>query len=253
MKTFKDCVCIAQARVIAGFKRDSHICTIAFQPEKSRFLRLCVPYVKGRSPVVKRWTWFDFVGQKESLPSIDTREESWDAIYINRKGLIKKESEKRKIHCAVLSEYRYQNELKERRESIGLLIPIPGSLRFNRRELSPYDPAEKKKLDRIEHMTKQGIWFPSYEVKVTGEFMQAGKRKKFNRQLLAWDVYEALRSGLTNPFQAITNYRNPYFITGNTSQHRDGFMLIGVLSAPDGAIENYAINQQLALLKHESN
>lgn len=247
MQTFKDCVCIAQARVIAGFKKESHICTIAFQPEESRFLRLCVPYVNGRSPVVKRWTRFDFDGTKETLPNVDTREESWDAVQIKRKDLIKKESEKRFIHRAVLSEYRYQDELRENRESIGLLIPVPESLRFKRVELSPYDPADKKKLERIEHMARQGIWFPPYEVRVTGKFMRDGKLQKFNRQLLAWDVYEALRSGAVNPFEAIARYRNPYFITGNTSQHRDGFMMIGVLSAPDGAIEECAINQQLTI------
>lgn len=247
MQTFENCVCIAQARVIAGFKKESHICTIAFQPKESRFLRLCVPYVNGRSPVVKRWTRFDFDGTKETLPSIDTREESWDAVRIKRKDLIKKESEKRFIHRAILSEYRYQDELKENRESIGLLIPIPESLRFRRVELSPYDSADKKKLERIKHMERQGIWFPPYEVKVSGKFMRDGKLQKFNRQLLAWDVYEALRNGTVNPFEAIARYRNPYFITGNTSQHRDGFMMIGVLSAPDGAIQECAINQQLAL------
>lgn len=247
MQTFNDCVCIAQARVIAGFKKESHICTIAFQPEQSRFLRLCVPYVSGRSPVIKRWSRFDFDGTKESLPSIDTREESWDAVRIRRRDSIKKQSEKRLIHRAILSEYRYQDELKESRESIGLLIPIPGSLRFNRPELSPHNPADKKKLHRIKHMAEKGIWFPSYEVKVSGQFMRDGKPKQFNRQLLAWDVYEALRNGAVNPFEVIARYRNPYFITGNTSQYRDGFMMIGVLSAPDGAIEECAIHQQLSI------
>lgn len=246
MQTFKDCVCIAQARVIAGRKRESHICTIAFQPEQSRFLRLCVPYIQGRSPVVKRWSVFDFDGTKESLPRNDTREESWDAVEIRRRSIIKRESLKQQIHCSILSEYKYQDELKFARESIGLLIPEPKSLRFKREELSPHDPAGQKKLARVEHMANKGIWFPTFEVFVTGKYRRDNQLKSFRKQLLAWDVYEALRNGAVNPFSAISGYRNPYMITGNTSQHRDAFMVIGVLSAPDGAIEQCAINQQLS-------
>jgi hypothetical protein len=249
MQTFENCVCIAQARVIAGFKRESHICTIAYQPAEARFLRLCVPYVQGRSPVIKRWSVFDFDGSKDSLPNNDTREESWDAVAIRRKlGTSLKKRDLDHLHRKILSEYKYQDELNESRESIGILIPVPSSLRFSQNPLSPHNPDDAKKLERVEHMKAKGIWFPSFEVRVRGEYHQDGALKRFDRQLLAWDVYEALRKGTVDPFSALYGYKNPYMITGNTARNRGGFMVIGVLSAPNGAIEKHAIHQQLALV-----
>lgn len=247
MQTFSGCVCIAQARIIAGFKRDSHICTIAFQPSQSRFLRLCVPYVQGRSPIIKRWSVFDFDGTKETLPSIDTRDESWDALDIRRRSVDLTINEKARLHKSILSNYKYEAEVNRAKESIGILIPEPKSLRFQTIPLSPHEPKDQKKLERIAHMNEQGLWFPSFDVKVEGKYRQDGRSKRFAKKLLAWDVYEALRKQL-DPFQQIYKFRNPYMITGNTSQTRNGFMVIGVLSAPDRMIETCAINQQLSLV-----
>lgn len=249
MSIFKDCICVAQARVIAGHKRDSHICTIAFQPSQSRFLRLCIPYVQGRSPALRRWSCFDFEGSKETLPNVDTREESWDVVSLTRGPVLKKDSEKRQVHRALLAQYRYEGELNADCQSIGLLIPEPKSLRFEQRHFSPHDPDDQKRLAHLALMADKGIWFPPFEVRIKGKFRRDGRLQAFNKQLLAWDVYEALRNtdkGV-DPFDVIYRYRNPYMIIGNLPKNRNSFMVIGVLSAPDGAIEECALHQQLAL------
>lgn len=250
MPIFKGCICVAQARVIAGHKRDSHICTIAYQPEHSRFLRLCIPYVPGRSPALRRWSCFDFEGTKDTLPNVDTREESWDAVSLVRGPVLKKDSDKRQVHRALLAEYRFEGELNANRQSIGVLIPEPKSLDFSLRRFNPHNPTDQKKLSHQQLMAAKGIWFPPFEVKVKGKYRKDGELEPFNKQLLAWDVYEALRNtdkGV-DPFEAIYRYRNPYMITGNLPKRRNSFMVIGVLSAPDGAIDECAIHQQLALV-----
>ena len=66
--------------------------------------------------------------------------------------------------------------------------------------------------------------------------------------VVAWDVYEAIRTGRSNPFQSIYGYRNPYFIIGNLATKRNAFIVVGVLSAPNGAIQRNAIHQQMSLL-----
>lgn len=249
MERFNDCICIAQARVIAGFKRDPHICTIAYQPSTSQFLRLCIPFVHGRSPLIKRWRLFSFEATKEGLGN-DNRDESWNLVsmsHVDRKPITEKQ--RREIHCKILSTYKYESELNEQRGSIGLLVPIPESLRFTQEHLSARRPDEAKQLERVAMMKEKGIWYPSFKVRISGRYMKDGQAKQFHKQLIAWDVYEALRiGGNRNPFAAINTYRNPYLIIGNLAAQRNSWVVVGVMSAPDGAIENHALQQQLSLV-----
>lgn len=249
MQTFEDCVCIAQARVIAGFKREPHICTIAYQPSKNQFLRLCIPFVKGYSPLIKRWSLFTFDATKDGLAN-DNRDESWNLVAMTRasaKALSKKQKDE--IHRKILSTYKYESELNVERDSIGILVPVPETLRFTQERLSARREDEKKELDRAVMLKQKGIWYPNFKVKVSGSYMKKGKKNAFNKQLLAWDVYEALRlGGKRDPFAAMDTYRNPYLIIGNLATQRRGWVAIGMLSAPDGAIEECAIHQQLALV-----
>jgi hypothetical protein len=249
MQTFEDCVCIAQARVIAGFKREPHICTIAYQPSENQFLRLCIPFVKGRSPLIKRWSLFSFQGTKDGLAN-DNRDESWNLVAMaNASSKALGTKEKDLIHRKILSTYKYESELNQERDSIGLLVPIPETLKFNQERFSSRREDEKKELDRAEMLKEKGIWYPSFKVKISGHYLKEGKRKPFNKQLLAWDVYEALRlGGRRDPFASIDKYLNPYLIIGNLAAQRNGWVVVGVLSAPNGAIEKHAIHQQLALV-----
>jgi hypothetical protein len=248
MAVFDDCVCIAQARVIAGFKREPHICTIAYQPSKSQFLRLCIPFVQGQSPTIKRWRMFSFEGVKDGLGN-DTRDESWQLVRLlsySRERITQRQQ--RELHCKILASYRYESELNEQRDSIGLLIPIHNSLRLIQDWLSPKSDDDAKELQRVAMLKEKGIWYPSFKVRVKGKYLKDGTPKSFDKQVLAWDVYEALRiGGNRNPFAAIYSYRNPYMIIGNLATHRNSWVVVGILSAPDHAIEHNAFHQQLAI------
>lgn len=249
MKTFDGCICIAQARVIAGYKREPHICTIAYHPDSDQFLRLCIPFVKGLSPTIKRWTVFSFEGTKEGLAN-DTREESWNLVRVlGRPSRTLTAKEKAAIHRCILSSYKYESELNDQRDSIGLLVPVPETLRFTQERLSARRDDERKELERSAMLKEKGIWYPGFKVKVSGSYMKDGKRSHFNKQLLAWDVYEALRlGGNRDPFAAIDRYQHPYLIIGNLATQRRGWVAVGILSAPPGAIEECALHQQLALV-----
>lgn len=249
MQRFDDCICIAQARVIAGYKREPHICTIAYQPSSDQFLRICIPFVQGRSPVIKRWRLFSFEATKEDLAN-DTREESWNLkrLVASSRQVISDKA-KAEVHSRILANYRYECELNDNRDSVGLLVPIPDTLKFTREHLSARRPDEAKELDRAQMLQEKGIWYPNFKVRIRGCYMRDGQRCTFNKQLIAWDVYEALRlGGNRDPFAAIDTYRNPYLIIGNLATQRKAWVVVGVLSAPDGAIERHAIHQQLALV-----
>jgi hypothetical protein len=243
---FNDCICLAQARVIAGRKREPHICTIAFHEPSELFLRFCLPFQVNRTPAVKRWQRFDFQGDKESLTN-DNRRETWHYGSVLGKSATVSQREQTALHGKILRQYQYEHELNEERSSIGVLIPAKG-FKLWQEHLSPNEPSDAKELERCKLMAEQGIWYPDFKVMVKGSRMVDGDKRSFKKTVVAWDVYEAIRTGRSNPFQAIYGYRNPYFIIGNLATQRNAFIVVGVLSAPDGAIERSAINQQMALL-----
>jgi hypothetical protein len=246
MQIFDDCICIAQARVIAGRVKHPHICTIAYHDPSDQMLRFCLPFSLNRSPDVKRWHRFSFQGDKTDLGN-DTRRETWHFGRATNKSGVITEKRKAEIHHKILSHYRYENELHSNKSSIGILIPS-GPLKLWQEHLSPGDPEDAVEIERGKQMAASGIWYPDFKVYIRGHRLVEGERKSFQKMLVAWDVYEAIRIGSVNPFQAIYGYRNPYLITGNLANQRRAFICIGVLSAPHRAIEQSAINQQLTLL-----
>ena len=244
---FNDCICLAQARVIAGRKREPHICTIAFHEPSESFLRFCLPFQVNRTPAVKRWQRFDFQGDKESLTN-DNRRETWHYGSVLGKSATVSQREQTALHGKILRQYQYEHELNEERSSIGVLIPAKG-FKLWQEHLSPNEPSDAKELERCKLMAEKGIWYPDFKVMAKGSRMVDGDKRSFKKTVVAWDVYEAIRTGRSNPFQAIYGYRNPYFIIGNLATQRNAFIVVGVLSAPDGAIERSAINQQMSLLQ----
>jgi hypothetical protein len=243
---FEDCVCLAQARVIAGRKKEPHICTIAFHEPTEQFLRFCLPFRVDRSPDVKRWQKFAFEGSKDELTN-DNRRETWHYGSVLGKSQPASQREQTILHNKILRQYQYESELNEDKSSVGVFIPARG-FKLVQEHLSPNDPSDAKELERCKSMADKGIWYPDFKVKVKGHRLADGTRKPFEKTVVAWDVYEAIRTGRSNPFQSIYGYRNPYFIIGNLATKRNAFIVVGVLSAPDGAIERSAINQQMALL-----
>ena len=244
---FNDCICLAQARVIAGRKREPHICTIAFHEPSESFLMFCLPFQVNRTPAVKRWQRFDFQGDKESLTN-DNRRETWHYGSVLGKSATVSQREQTALHGKILRQYQYEHELNEERSSIGVLIPAKG-FKLWQEHLSPNEPGDAKELERCKLMAEKGIWYPDFKVMAKGSRMVDGDKRSFKKTVVAWDVYEAIRTGRSNPFQAIYGYRNPYFIIGNLATQRNAFIVVGVFSAPDGAIERSAINQQMSLLQ----
>jgi hypothetical protein len=209
-------------------------------------LRFCLPFQVNRAPAVKRWQRFSFEGSKDGLRN-DNRKESFHyGLVLSRSGTVSKRDQTA-LHAKILSQYQYESELNKEKASIGILIPVRG-FKLWQEHLSPNNDADNKELERCKMMASKGIWYPEFKVKAKGHRMIDGKKKSFEKTVVAWDVYEAIRSERSNPFQAIYGYRNPYFIIGNLATQRNAFIVVGVFSAPDGFIERNAINQQMSLL-----
>jgi hypothetical protein len=243
---FNDCICLAQARVIAGRKREPHICTIAFHEPTESFLRFCLPFQLDRTPAVKRWQRFTFEGDKEGLTN-DNRRETWHYGSVLGRSATVSQKEQTELHGKILRQYQYEHELNEDKSSIGVLIPMRG-FKLVQEHLSPNEASDAKELERCKLMAEKGIWYPDFKVKAKGHRMVDGVKKSFEKTVVAWDLYEAIRTGRSNPFQSIYGYRNPYFIIGNLATKRNAFIVVGVLSAPNGAIQRNAIHQQMSLL-----
>ena len=241
---FNDCICLAQARVIAGRKREPHICTIAFHEPSTSFLRFCLPFQVNRTPAVKRWQRFAFRGDKEKLTN-DNRRETWHYGSVLGRSNTISQREQTGLHEKILRQYQYEHELNEEKSSIGVLIPAKG-FKLWQEHLSPNNEADAKELERCKSMADKGIWYPDFKVNAKGHRMVDGSKKSFEKTVIAWDVYEAIRTGRSNPFQSIYGYKNPYFIIGNLASQRNAFIVVGVLSAPNTFIEKNAIHQQLA-------
>jgi len=243
---FENCICLAQARVIAGRKREPHICTIAFHEPTESFLRFCLPFQLDRTPAVKRWQRFTFQGDKESLTN-DNRRETWHYGSVLGRSIAATQREQTILHGKILRQYQYEHELNQEKSSIGVMIPARG-FKLIQEHLSPNEKMDAKELERCKLMASKGIWYPDFKVKAKGYRMVDGVKRSFEKTVVAWDVYEAIRTGRSNPFQSIYGYRNPYFIIGNLAAKRNAFIVVGVLSAPDGAIEQNAIHKQMSLL-----
>lgn len=232
---FRDCVCIAQARVIEGKRKRAHICTIAYHSETAQFIRTCLPFAPGKETGIRRWTRFSFEAQKSST---DTRAESFEFGSLLDRGPRVPEQERNHLHRQILSNYRYEDELNQERRSVGVLLPKPGTLTFELGELDQREDSYRQL------MLQKGIFFPAFKVYVCGKRTKDGN--PFRKQLLQWDVIEGIRKGV-DPFSALAAYKDPYIIMGNTPWVRNAFMAIGLLSAPPSA-KLAAFNQQLQIV-----
>ena len=235
MQVFENCVCIAQARVIEGKRKKAHICTIAFHEASNSFVRICLPFDRSKESNIRRWNRFSFRGRTD--PS-DTRLESFAfAELISVQSKIE-EGKKRIIHRKILQKYKHEKEYNESRQSIGVLLFEPGSVRFRQKQLSDREE-EYRQI-----MSDKGLFFPPFKLYISGRSSQF--KSRFEKQLVQWDFFEAIRKG-NDPLDAYNKFLEPYIILGNTPWKRDSFMAVSILSAPKGYAK-YAKQQQLALI-----
>ena len=232
---YRDCICIAQARVIEGKRKKAHICTIAYHQPSDQFLRICLPFNKQHETGVRRWMRFSFDGDKAPT---DTRRESVAFGALQSVGKRLSPIERQNMHQRILSHYKYEDELNQQRHSIGILLPVPGSLTFDLQDLDQRE-SEYRKL-----MATKGLFFPDFKIYASGR--RTKDRNPFRKQLLQWDVIEAIRKNI-DPFRAISAFKDPYIIMGNTPWVRNAFMAVSILSAPPKA-KLSAHNQQLTLI-----
>lgn len=245
-KYFKDCVVIAQARVIEGKKTPPHICTIVWDLVDNNFIRITFPFSLKETPL-RRWKRFSFLGDKENIIAGDTREETWginnSSLFISEGDL--KRAEKNEIHKKILmayANYNSEQKLHEDRKSIGILIPKKSSLKIDR-EIS------EKEIERKKKMKEDGLFHSKYIYKVTGKKYEKNimfrnkEEKSFEKTLIARDVFEAERQGRDLNFinKNIHDYKNPYFVIGNLPFERRAFVAVGILSAPEKYIEDYGL------------
>jgi len=232
---FKNCICIAQARIIEGPRKKAHICTIAYHEDLDSFLRICLPFEYGKDTKIRRWSRFCFEGQK---PEKDTRVESYEFGKLLSIDKQLSANEKILLHQKILSLYQHESELNENKKSIGIIVPEPSSLEFQTK------PLTEREVEYKNIMKSKGIFFPDFTVRVIGKSGQF--KRKFNKQLVQWDVFEAIRKDI-DPFLSLKSYKEPYIITGNTPWKRDSFLAISILSAPK-SLTVHAHHQQLSLI-----
>lgn len=247
MQAFDDCVCIAQARVIAGRQKEPHVCTIAFHEPTSSFLRFCLPFAGRKLISIRRWHRFRFYGSKEDLEPRETRRETYHFGGANITGGAISQADKNKIHRLMLSTYKLERDLNIDRDSIGICVPH-GPLVVTQVPLDPDNEKDRREFQFIENMKTHGRWYPNFRLVLSGKRMVDNNLRDFRKTLLAWDFFEAYRRGEVNPVDALATYKEPYIILGNTMSYKNAFMAIGILSAPPGAIQACAIHQQLGLL-----
>lgn len=231
---FEDCICIAQARVIEGKRKKAHICTIAYHEPSDKFLRICLPFERRNNSAIRRWSRFTFKGSKNPQ---DTRSESYDFGELLAVSGTLSGPEQKQTHKQILSHYMYEDEMNEKKRSIGILLPMRSSFSF---ETAPLEEREKEYRSI---MLSKGIFFPPYKIYVSGK--RSKDKRPFKKQLLQWDVYEAIRQN-RDPFPKLQSFNDPYIILGNTPWTRNSFMAISILSAPSAA-KQHAYHQQLKL------
>lgn len=242
-KYFKDCVVIAQARVIEGKKTPPHICTIVWDLIDNNFLRITFPFSLKETPL-KRWKRFSFFGDKENIIAGDTREETWginNSILFTSNSKLNK-AEQNEVHRKILTayaDYNSEEKLNNDKKSIGILIPKKSSLKIDK-EICEKQMQKKKDMGKI--------YYSEYQYKITGKkyekniWFKNKEEKDFEKTLIARDIVEAERlkrdSDLNN---IIHSYKNPYIVIGNKVYQRNTFLAVGILSAPEKFIEDYGL------------
>jgi len=245
MKLFSNCIVIAQARPIKGKKVDSHVCNILWDCITERFIRITCPFSLERK-TIKRWDIISFCGDKKNVLNKDTREETW-GVYRNEYKVSKyklNNKDKNDLHKDILKKYaKYdcEQKLNEDRKSIGILIPKRSTLKIYTNNLH-----SEKEIETIQRMKEEGIYYSDYNYKITGKKYEKeeikSEEKSFDKTLVARDIIEAERQNRgKNINEIINNYKNPYIIIGNTPFRRNTFVAIGILSAPEKYIEDYAL------------
>tara|TARA_X000001382_G_scaffold15420_1_gene9831 strand:+ start:4986 stop:5723 length:738 start_codon:yes stop_codon:yes gene_type:complete len=234
---FNNCVVIGQARVIEGRKAKPHVCTLALnleaKEEKDLLIRFC-PVFKRRSLFPKRWSYVSFIGtRKNKIHPTDKRYSSWgidDEHPIEIFPEKASQSERNQIHKLLLGSFLPEEKLNKERRSIGIMIPVK-SMKFKW-----FDDEGCKR-----HHKNMDLYHPDKKLMLLGKKNELdGRLKNFKKTCVAWDVIEAYRKNN----QITLPHNNPYCLIGNVLNYQRSWVVVAILSAPDGYIDRYALKKE---------
>jgi hypothetical protein len=157
----------------------------------------------------------------DSDPS-DTRDNTY--CYGNLLKVCKSISSKDKelVHAHMIGTAVSERELNEARRSIGVLLPLVGSVEYYPENL------DDKGLRNKDNCAQWRVYFPDVRIRVKGKRLNG---THFDKQLVDWSVVEALRKDV-DPFSGLQALRHPYVIIGNLAHRRHAFIAISILSSP---------------------
>jgi hypothetical protein len=234
---FNNCVVIGQARVIEGRKTEPHVCTLAInleaKEEKDLLIRFCPVFDRKDYAFPKRWSHVSFVGTRDNkIHKRDKRYSSWgiDEDYPFDTHEKVSGSERNEIHKLLLNNFLPEEELNKQRRSIGVMLPIK-SMEFKW--------VKDESCER--HHKNMDLYHPERKLMVTGKKNELdGRLKRFKKTCVAWDVIEAYRKNN----KIILSHNNPYCVIGNVLSHPISWVVVAILSAPDGYIDKYAFKKE---------
>lgn len=218
MKT--ELIVIAQARPIAGRRRDPHVCTILLDPEAEKLYRVTFEY--AQSP--RKW---DRVSVNLYKASTDSRRES---MFVTDVKLLSKLSKKSQniVHKQLLNMATSEQEAVEDGRSINVTKIRSITLRK--------ESWSKDSIHVKENSSKKGINLAPIQLRAVCTPFYEHKSPQMNRKYLEWGAnYRLLTEGeqaFPGIKKAIASIKYPYLIVGNHYRHTKDFMAISVMSSP---------------------
>ena len=230
MKT--ELIVIAQARPIAGKRKDPHVCTILLDPAQDKLYRVRFDYKE--SP--RKW---ETVAVNLYKSQQDARLES---MLVTDVQCINKLSKKLQnaVHIKLLNMATSELEAVEENRSINITKIKSIALRK--------EAWTEKNIHVKENSRKKGIELAPVQLRAFCEPFYEHKTPHLNRKYLEWGAnYRLFREGeaaFPSIKKAIAAIKYPYLIVGNHYRHTKDFMAISVMSAPF----SYAEGEQCNLL-----
>lgn len=213
-------VVVAQARPIAGRKKDAHVCTILFDPADSLLYRTRFPL--GSAP--RRW---DFVAANLYLSSEDRRRESRQVTDVEKLKQLKT-SEKTEVHRKLLNMALTEQEAIDGKLSINVS-------KISAVKLGAHTWNDGKDQRMIQNARRKGINIAPKKLKVICTPLYSHTTPNFHKTYLEWGAnHRLIREGpsiIPELKHTISSIKHPYLITGTHYRHTKSFMAIAVMAS----------------------
>jgi len=264
MEIRKEQVCIlVKAYPQASTKYQETVCCAGITQDGE--LRRLYPIVYRTLTLDQRFDRFDWVEANMHQAKDDLRPESFRvdqgtlSIVRSGKGATPESKAAIWLPCVVPSLTRLYEAQAETGQSLGIVRPDPGTLRFRWTAITSAEDEDKQLLFETSHQMSlleeaQLTPLPDPEYLFSYEFKSAGKRHKMT--IHDWEAqatYAHYKRRYGGPSQALDKMAeyyedrmatmNPHFFVGNMKKRPWQFILVGVLRSP--AIQAVEIQHQL--------